>query len=202
MNVLYQYLGKEITAQQVSTLGTYEKLFKLESGLVKKKELFMNGEMYNIEYYKDTDETEESAIQALLPYKTNYNIYTRQSYNSYTIENANLYLNDQKMAMIRNLIDQNNETVCFQELDLISGLPILEETTKYLGHYEDERSTHYSTFHYNADGSLFYCEFNYMSDYDTEEFHQDNIHLIREKFVLTDQMYNYYLTAEFLPPLV
>lgn len=202
MNISYQNLGNEITLQQASTLDMYEKFFKLDSGLVKKKELFMDGEIYNIHYYRDENETEEEAIQILAPYNTNYSIYTRQSYGSYTIENANLYLNNQKIAKIKNLVDQNNETVCFQELDLISGLPILEETAKYLGHYEDERSTHYSTFHYNADGSLFYCEFNYMSDYDTEEFHHDNIHLIREKFVLTDQMYNYYLTAEFLPPLV
>lgn len=105
MDIAYQYLGKEIPAQQVDRLGNYDKLFKLSSGLVKKMELFMKGKMYKVVYYRDTEETEEEALQVLLPYKTNYNISTRETYGSYTIENANLYLNAQKMGRIRNLID-------------------------------------------------------------------------------------------------
>ncbi|MFD2581071.1 hypothetical protein ACFSR6_01120 [Pedobacter vanadiisoli] len=202
MNLKYQYLGEEISPQQAIQLNKFEKIYILPNGEKKKVEIFKDKEIRKINYYRDENETEEDAIGILSSSGVGYNIITRQNYNTYLIENTNVYLGNIKIGEFKILIDQDNEIICFQGIDIVSNQPIFEETTKHLGHYEDERSTHYCTFHYNADGSLFYCEFNYMSDYDTEEFHQDNIHLIREKFVLTDQMYNYYLTAQFLPPLV
>jgi hypothetical protein len=129
-----------------------------------------------------------------------------EQYGEYIIEYVNVYDQEKQLvAKTRYLKNKNGETLCFQEINMLTEEPIFEETTKYIGVYDnseqEDGNTYYCRFHYNPDGTLFYCEFNFMSDYDSEEFHQNNIVDIRNKFVLSDSMYNYYLTADFLPPM-
>ncbi|ADY51108.1 hypothetical protein Pedsa_0527 [Pseudopedobacter saltans DSM 12145] len=203
MTVKYKVFEKEITEQQASRLKDYDKLYVSSNGLVKKREEIRSGEIIDIDYYLDTGETEQQAKQVLIPLNKPYNILNREIYGSYTIENGNGYTAGSSVvaSKYKKLLNSNNETVCIQQLDIQTNQPVFEHTGKYIGEYIDERSTHYCEFYYNPDGSLEHCEFNYMHDYDSEWFHQSNIHEIRNYFVLSDAMYNYYLTADFLPPL-
>ncbi|MFD1630650.1 hypothetical protein [Pseudopedobacter beijingensis] len=203
MEIKYKVFDKEITEQQASRLKDYDKLYILPNGLVKRREEISAGKVIIIVYYLDDGETETEAQQALISFNVGYVIITREIYGNYTIESSNGYIagSAEITSKCRNLLNSNNEIICSQPLDVLTNQPVFEQTGKYIGDYIDERSTHYCWFHYNPDGSLDFCEFNYMEDYDSEWFHQSNIHEIRNYFVLSDAMYNYYLTADFLPPL-
>ncbi|WP_026904652.1 hypothetical protein [Pedobacter glucosidilyticus] len=203
MIVRYKIFEKEITEQQASRSEDYDKLYLLPDGLVKKKEEIRSGKLVFISYYLDTEETEAQAKLLLIPLNIRYHIIQREEYGNYTVESANGYTAGSSIvaSKYKKLLNSDNETICIQQLDLQTNQPVFEQTGKYIGEYIDERSTHYCSFDYNPDGSLDVCEFNYMHDYDSEWFRQSNIQEIRNYFVLSDAMYNYYLTADFLPPI-
>jgi len=202
MNISYKHIGENITAQQALGHSNFDKIYMSTDGLVKIIEKFEDSNLAEVHYYRAAGETENDAVQIIDSKNGRFTILTREFYGSYIIENGNTYRNNEIIGKYRQLIDDHELSICYQEIDLDSEEPILSETTKDLGYSKDETSTHYATFYYKDNGDLKYCEFNYLSDYDSEIFYQDNIILIRNKFVLTDAMYNYYLTADFLPPII
>jgi hypothetical protein len=206
MNISYQYLDKPLTEQQAMLSKNYYKIYTQPNGLVKMKESIANDELIRLDYYREPDESEEEAKQFLETYNCGFDILIRENYHGFTIEIGNAY-NPERILIRRfkNVVNDEGELICSQELDVNTLTPIFEETIKSIGTYqgdedEDPSYGYYCLFHYNEDGSLNYCEFNYLSDYDRETFNQNDIALIREKFILSDEMYNWYLTAEFLPP--
>jgi hypothetical protein len=210
MNISYQNnLGEPITPQQVGNVSKYKKIYIPANGqLIKKIEHYRDNAIRIIDYYLDANETEEEAIALLLPFNCSFRVITREYYGSYIIENVNHYVDGALMGKTRGLINADGLVVCEQVINLSTGLPDYQEAAKFLGEYNhaefDEtnlKTTYYCQFHYNADGSLDYCEFNYMSDYDSDRFDINTIPWIKTAFKLSDEMYNYYLTADFLPPI-
>lgn len=144
MPVKYRVFEKEITEQQASRLKDYDKLYILSNGLVKKREEIRSGKIIDIDYYLDTGETEQQAKQVLIPLNKPYNILNREIYGNYTIENGNGYTAGSSIvaSKYKKLFNSDNETICIQQLDLLTNQPVFEQTGKYIGDYIDERSTH------------------------------------------------------------
>lgn len=210
MNISYQNsIGEPITPQQVANVSGYKKLYtSTDSQLVKKIERYRDNAIRTIDYYLDANETEEEAITQLLPFNCAFGVITREYYGSYTIESINHYVEGALMGKTRELFNADGLQIAAEKTNLSTGLPDYQEAAKFLGEYNhaefDEtipQTTRYCQFHYNADGSLDYCEFNYMSDYDSQKFDINTIPWLKTAFILSDEMYNYYLTADFLPPV-
>jgi hypothetical protein len=210
MNISYENsLGESITPQQVANVSDYKKIYRpANSQLIKKREHYRDNVIRTIDYYLDANETEDEAIAQLLPFNCSFGVITREYYGSYTIENANHYVDGALMGKTRQLFNADGLQIGAETTNLSTGLPDYQETAKFLGEYNDAEfdetipeTTYYCQFHYNADGSLDYCEFNYMSDYDSDRFDINTMPWIKTAFKLSDEMYNYYLTADFLPPI-
>jgi hypothetical protein len=135
----------------------------------------------------------------LQPYDGGFGIIEREVYGSYTVKNVNHYYATSLMGTTRELYDSDDLQIAYEEIDTVTNLPNYELTNKYLGEYIDEESI-YCRFSYNSDGSLCQCEYNYFSAFDNDVFDATTLDWIKNTFMLTDSMYNYYLTADFMPP--
>jgi hypothetical protein len=201
MAVVYKNMGQTITASQAQMLKHYNKLYTNSNGEITKDETYIDGILAILCVYK-YHESEESIVKELT--KLNlaaFGVRTIELYGSYKIIRENIYRANQFACRTNTLENEQGNTICFEEIDPVTDQPLYEYTSKYLGEYVDEQSVYYCWFHYKEDGSLNYCEFNYMHDYDSDEFREDRISFIKDTFMLSDAMFEYYLTATFLPPL-
>ena len=202
MDILYQDMGQTITASQAQKLKHYNKLYTDSNGDTIRDETYLDGELATLQVYKG-DETEDSIIRELsLLNLASFGIRTTEKYGAYQIIHENIYRENQFDGRANTLINELGNTICHEELNLITNQPLYEYTSKFLGEYEDEQSVNYCRFHYKENGDLSYCEFNYMHDYDGQQFTEDRISFIKDRFMLSDTMLEYYITAAFLPPLV
>ncbi|MCO5950358.1 hypothetical protein [Mucilaginibacter flavidus] len=202
MKVIFKdYMDNQITEQQTALLGEYSKVFVMPGDVIKKEDFFDNNKLQNIHYYKDIDETEEEAREKLNQYNVPFSIREREKYGDFTIIRVNSYTANQLTEKWKFLADANDFILCTQPINLISGEPVYEQTTKYLGEYSNDLEPNYCRFNFDSDGQVTYCAYNYVRDYESELFELDRLLMIREKFNLTDEQYNYYLTADLLPPL-
>jgi hypothetical protein len=202
MNISYENdLGAVITSQQVVNLSDYKKIYTpVGSDLIKKIESYTDNNLVSIDYYKDAGESESDALNALLPYDGGFSIIEREVYGSYIVKNVNHYFAASLMGKTRELYDSDNSQIAYEEIDVATNLPDYELTNKYIGEYIDEASI-YCRFSYNSDGSLYQCEYNYFSAFDNDVFDATTLEWIKNTFILTDSMYTYYLTADFMPPI-
>jgi len=202
MTILYFDNNILITEQNALDLDSYYKVYTLPNGLVKKKERYNKRKLSTIDYYKDIDETEEQVKAFLMPLNISFSILEREFYGKYLIVRGNHYQRGQAQTFssTRSLFDEE-DLICSEEIDLDSNKPLFQHTKKYLGKYLDERSVNYCEFYYHSDGSLMCCDYNYMHDYDSESFDLQRLPWIKSTFMLSDEIYNYYLTADLLPPL-
>ncbi|MEO6633279.1 MAG: hypothetical protein ABIN13_16195 [Mucilaginibacter sp.] len=202
MKISYKdYLDKEINEAQALLLDEYSKVFIMPNGVIKKEEMYANNKLERIHYYKDNGETEDDAISKLQSYGVPFGIRERETYQDFTVINVNAYIENQLVEKWKFLADANDFILCTQPINLISGEPVYEQTTKYLGEYSNDLDPNYCRFSFDSEGHFTYCAYNYVRDYESELFELDNLEVIRDKFNLSDEMYNYYLTAELLPPL-
>ncbi|MDP9080441.1 MAG: hypothetical protein M3O71_23710 [Bacteroidota bacterium] len=203
MNISYEDdLGAAITSKQVDDLPYYKKIFTpVGSNLIKKIENYIDNELATIYYYKDAGELETDALNTLLTFNGAFAIIEREVYGSYIIENKTHYYAASFNVKTRELYDSNGLEIAYEEIDTVTNLPNYDLTNKYLGEYIDDTSTDYCRFDYNSDGSLSNCDYNYLSDFDREVFDATTLDWIKNLFMLTDSMYNYYLTADFMPPI-
>jgi len=202
MKIIYKdYLDNQITELQAMDLDEYSKEFLSADGLVKKEEMYVNNKLTRVHYYRDSNETEEDAIAKSKLYGVPFSIRKREAYGDHTIISVNLYSENQLTDRWKFLADINGFILCTQAINIVSGKPIYEQTNKYLGEYSNDPEPNYCKFIYNAEGEFQYCDYNYVRDYESEIFESDRLHMIKDKFNLAYEMYNYYLTAELLPPL-
>jgi len=202
MEILYKdCFGTFITARQAANDGNYDKLYKpAVAGLIKKIENYAAGELVTIYYYKEADETVNEIINKLLPYECGFGIIERETYGLYLIEKTEHYSGGKFVGKTRDLYDSTGLHIASEETDPVTNLPDYELTTKHLGEYIHEEDSG-CIFYYNSDGSFSYCEDNYASYQDMEIFDETTVHSIKHKYMLSDAMYSFYLTAEFLPPI-
>ncbi|MBD1362489.1 hypothetical protein IDJ77_01585 [Mucilaginibacter sp. ZT4R22] len=200
MKIRYENMGTPIPQKQALSLGDYTKIYTLPNGMVKREDSFDGHKLLTVNYYKEEESNEE--IRALLsPLNVSFGIRTIEEYGPYRVVHDDSYVENILKYKYNILWLANNKVICFEEINIETNLPLYDRTSKYLGHYEDESSTGYCKFHYNVDGSLNFCEYDYLHDYDSDEFDLKTIHLLKDKFVLSEDLYNYYLTAKLLPDL-
>lgn len=202
MKVIYKnFWDKEINEAQALLLDEYSKVFVQPDGLVKKEELYVNNKLERILYYKDNRETEDAAILQVKSSGVPFSIRDREWYGDLIIMNVNWYVQNQMVEKWKFLTDAGDFILCTQAIDMDSGEPVYLRTVKYLGEYSNDLDSNYCKFVYNVNGEFQYCDYNYVRDYESDIIELDRLPLIKERFNLTDEMYNYYLTAELLPPL-
>ena len=202
MKIIFKdYLDNEIIEEQIALLDEYSKVFVMPGGVVKKEDFFENNKLQHIHYYKDIDETEEEARGKLNPYNVPFSIREREKHGDFTIIRVNSYTGNQFTEKWKFLADANDFILCTQPINMDSGDFIYEQTTKYLGQYSNDLEPNYCRFNYDSEGNFTYCAYNYVRDYESELFELDSLPVIKDKFNLTDETYNYYLTAELLPRL-
>jgi hypothetical protein len=202
MKIIFKdFMDNEISEVQAALLDEYYKVYITSGGLVKKEETYEYNRLQRIAYYKGTAETEGEALLQLLSYQVPFTIREREKYGEFTIIKVNLYTGEylqQKMIFLANAEDF---ILCTQEVNMASGKPVDEQTVKYLGNYSSDPEPNYCKFNYDKKGNFAYCDYNYVRDYESDLIEIDRLPVIKERFNLTDEMYNYYLTAALLPPL-
>jgi hypothetical protein len=208
MEIAYTSVGELITPAQANIIDNYSKFF-LNNGTVKKIEFYRGRNIWRVDYYKDPGETEEAARQLMLPYGVISFIIQREAHGKFTLTYENgydqegnldckgqsVYTPDARMPV------EGLHPICLQTIDMNTGEPIHDLSLKFLGWQVEEWDTDYCQFHYNDAGILTFGEYNHSHDYDSEGLHAGNMEWLKVRFQLTDAMYNYYLTDEFLPPL-
>lgn len=198
----YTRFRKEITLREVASSDIYEKVYSLY-GRVKMEEIFFDNELVGIEYYLDEGETEEESQAILGTYNVAYGIIQKNRYDNYTIMLRSGFADNLLKGKSQTLKDSNGRVVCVQVINLETDAPDYSDTVKYLGEcqYKVDQDEGYCRFSYNQDGSFDFCEYNYFHDYDSEVFDLETLPIVRDMFGLSDGMYNYLLTADFLPPI-
>jgi hypothetical protein len=201
MIVLYKNDDKEtITQEQAALSSSYSKIYILDNGMVKKEEKFMDNELYNVDYYLHDNESREEAKALLASSYPAFHLVEKQAYsNGYVMYHHDCFRENNLTGKFKLLQDAGGTSICYSEIDIETNQPIYEETNKYLGKYIDDDTPNYCTFHYRSDGTLYYCEYNYYHEYDSEEFNLETVSEIKDRFRLSDAMYNYYLTAKIEP---
>lgn len=202
MIISYTKLGLPVTPEKATFLGEYSKIYEFPSGFVKKEENYVDNQLFTIDYYLDSNEIEEEAWAALAEYNVTFNIITRKYFGNYTIKFMDSYVEQQCVGQGRSLMNADDELICVEKIDMNTNQTLYEFTLKFLGEFVDEQSVDYCKFYYHSDGSFWYCEYNYMHEYDNDEFNLNRLPWIKERFQLSDATYNYYLTATFEPIVI
>lgn len=200
MDITYIGLWRQITEQEAMVTDLYEKVYSL-NGVVKLRELYMDNELVRIEYYLDLNETDEDAQAILSGYGVGYGILRNEQYGNYMISMRNGYVDNLLSNKSKILKDSHDHTVCVQGINIETGTPDYKETIKYLGEYLGSNEEDYCRFNYKKDGSFDHCDYNYFHEYDSEQFNLEDVSMVKDLFQLSEEMYNYFLTAEFLPPI-
>jgi hypothetical protein len=202
MKIIFKdFLDDEIAEAQATSLDEYSKVFVMPDGMIKIEEMYSNGNLEYIHYYKETGETEEAAMMKLQNCKVPFSIREREQYYDYMIIKVNSYTGTQLTQKWKFLADAGDFVLCTQAIDIDSGKPLFADTNKYLGKYSNGLEPNYCKFIYDEEGRFAYCDYNYVRDYESGLIEIDGLPVIKERFNLTDELYNYYLTAALLPPL-
>jgi hypothetical protein len=206
MDISYKNnIGGEISEKEAISSGNYDKIYASADGLKKKNEHYNNNKLARIDYYRDDAESEEDVMNLLLSFGINFSIYTIQNNGNYIIEKHNTYYGNQLFRRWRSLYDTNNQIICIEEVDLETNQPLPQYTVKYLGNNADEPiDGGYCSFHYNGDGTVWYCEYHLYdltNDHGGENFEGERLQLIKDMYNLSNDAYNYFLTADLLPPI-
>jgi hypothetical protein len=202
MTVQYQnLLGEAITENQAVLDSSFIKIFSENAAVIKEEE-YESGVLRLVTYYKSDLEPHEAIVkeiminaptQALMIIEREIlsPIFSKEFSRSYE-PLGNL------VALFRHLY-KNGDTICSQQLELISGLPILEFTRKF--YYNDLLVADGPAFiaNYKADGSIDYIHYKPSHEYDSEPYGPDQIDKLRKYLCWTISEMEYYLTATFEP---
>ena len=122
----------EISQEEIIEKTSYKELHFDETNILKLHIEFDKGKIDFIKYYKIDKENENEVIKNLLFKCSRFSIISQQKFENYIIENENEYINGILHFKLRSLINYKGEGICWEEIDLISGLPDYEKTKKYL----------------------------------------------------------------------
>ena len=198
--------GKPVTEQQLSLLNEYtEILIDPTTSLVKTMNTFKNGNLWDINYFKSGNESENQIVNDLKTQTDSFTISERLvTTANYTIESSNQYIStDLNSPPLKSkaLKKQNGEPICIETLDANNSLPIPDETKKYYyGTDEDGEEFEILEGFYKQDGSIDYIIYKPNGDLnsgqDWEYFYQSNFAVLQSKF--TNDI-SYFLTSTLIP---
>lgn len=145
--IYYTNINEEpITNQQLGNLNEYYKFYTID-GVLKKKELYTDGQLSELEYIKEVNENIDDIFAAL---GTNDLAVTQfEQIGNYNIETCQSFHNG-IMLVTEKFLRLNDRIICEQLFDS-NNIPKLESTVKNL--YDNSGKEIYE-FYYNEEGSL------------------------------------------------
>lgn len=202
MTIAYQNrFGETITENQALLNSDFTKTFS-DNGILKKEEEYMSGDLTLVTYYKATAESETAIVQQIMAdapqqalmvkeYQVLSPVFKKELSRSYEPPGT-------LVAQFRFLY-KNGNLVCSQQLENVSGSPIVEFTKKF--YYNDALVADGPAFiaSYKADGTLNYIEYNSSHEYDSKAYDSSNIDQLRDYLCWTVAEMDYYMTATFEP---
>lgn len=202
------YYLEEVTFEEAIKLQEYTGIFS-NGDDIKKREHYDKGVLWYTEYYKSSDETEQSIIEALSASGSAYYIIEKTIYKNYHTENMKGYEAKSLSSLSRYLYNNMGSVICKEDYDIISGLPVYEDTEKHFYDYSLEDYFPITTAYYLSNGDLDYIEYGSFIDpmgQDTYRFTEQgdgvdvgDIALLADMLGLTLEQISYYLTAELMP---
>ena len=156
------------------------------------------GEVSNIEYYIDEDENEQAIIALYADKGFDLSLVKRNIFGDKTWEYVRNHTEGRLFFISNLLLDRFGKALCYQPVNLITGLPIVKKTTKYFYNYRDydPEFGHQVLFEatYNSEGSLKYIHYrpDPFNEQDNESFYN-----FKDLQALFNEDLSYYKTADF-----
>ena len=205
MTITFENSNKEsITHEQAISSGDYTKVYS-DSGVIKKREIYRQGILMYIDYYKTSEESEASIVN-MLSHLVPFTIFETEIIANKKVEIEKSFTGTNLKIKQRSLYDENNYLICEENYDISEDLPIYNRTRKY--HYDTALDDLFPimTAYYNADGSLNRIEYDtYRSDQDALRFYSDgtsgvdDMKTLAKVLNITMSEMNYYLSAALKP---
>jgi hypothetical protein len=194
--------GNVVTQQQASLLDKYWKNYE-ENNVLKKKEFFIDQQLVTTVYYKSPSESVNEILTQFAG--ANLQIRTITFIGTKEYEQNDVYSAGELIERYNYLYDQNKDVICREEINLVTGLPIYEETKKYYFDRSLDPENELFDCRYNEDGVLEHIEYNMYEFQESKWFWEggvpgeSDIETLRGLTGLTQQEMNYYLSAALLP---
>jgi hypothetical protein len=199
---------EEVTFEEANKLQEYTGIFS-NGDDVKKREHYDKGVLRFTEYYRSSDETEQSIIETLSASGSAYYIIEKTISKNYYTENIKGYKAKSLSSLSRRLYNNMGSIICEENYDIISVLPLYEDTKKHFYDYSLEDYFPITTAYYLPNGDLKYIEYGSFIDpmgQDTYRFTEkgdgvdvEDIASLADMLGLTLEQISYYLTAELMP---
>jgi hypothetical protein len=194
-------IGEPIDESQAIKLRYCKKIYEI-NGVIKKDELYIDGKLGGVTYYRDAAESESQAINILLAqgYQS-FDIAEKTASGSNIIEAHNSYRNGILNLKGRYMINPNGFWIAKEEIDITTNLPVYENTKKY--YYDSSFGIDIDepilTCDYNSNGTFSVLCFGYAIDEQDAEycFSGENPDDIRLLCGMTVSEMSFYLTAAF-----
>lgn len=183
-----------VTEQQLESLERAKIIYIDDiGGQIKRVDYLFENQLEGIYYYLNAGEDERAIVERLSVDVDTVIISNRQLVNNFSLNAEKEYCKG-LLVHRNNVLYENNNIICDQPLDLITGQPIKELTRKYF-YIENDFEILDAT--YKNDGSLEYI--NYKPDYDTQEWEIYTTGNFNELQDLFNDDLSYYLTSDISP---
>jgi hypothetical protein len=199
--IQYKTFAELVTEEQAKAAEHYEKEYLTELMALKKKEWYFEGRLERVDCYLDNDEDVNAVTAQLAALNVNFEIVKREKVGDFTMTSGEFYKNNVLTQRFKELYDLDGEFIGREELNIVTGLPDIELTTKHIPSSYDENDDGFSshTFSYHADGNFKCYEFDYSHDYDSENYELYDYQLVKDRFKLSEAWFDYYATAHLYP---
>lgn len=140
-----------ITEEQAQASRNFTKIIKIDS-LIKCKEEFINGELWNVVFYQEGETIEE--IFGQYPSLNGIDVVTRKEVQGdYIMEEVLGYLKNEGLVLCSFNIDHasTGRTICFGDYDGQTGKIRMETVMKI--QYDDDQNI-VTNFYYNKEGTI------------------------------------------------
>ena len=188
---------KKVSPEELPTLDIYKDvLIDPATDQIKMKRTYEYGELAFVNYALYADENEQDKLDELKTICDRFSIVVREAHGADMIETEKEFKKDTLLFRSRYLVSRGFK-VCWETLDLDTGLADYKKTEKY---YFDEEGEELLEASYNNDGSLESIIYKPCGDnnwgQDWEYYDQTSFPNLQAKF--TDNI-DYYLTATLEP---
>ncbi len=193
----------EITQQQAAMSDMYWKQY-IENNLLKKEEFFIEQKLSYTVHYKTSSETVQDILAAYdgidLVIKEIIMIGSKRYIQQRDYSPSGIL---EKRSNL--LYDENNDLIAKEEIDIVSNLPIYNETIKYYFNRQLDPKNELFECSYNEDGTLDGILYNAYEFQESMGFGIDgipgesDIETLRGLTGLSEEGMTYYLTADVLP---
>lgn len=192
-----------ISEQQALSKGEYSISYIID-GKVKRVELFFNGEIKSMIYYRGINETHQEILD--LEILNNHHIAIREieTFGKYKLEKDFIYDDLAILKANRNyLYDINSLQVGYEWIE--NGATVYDKTRKFFYDLDQNPDTYLFECTYNEDGSVFEIEFNNLhldpSGHESKIFDHspEDIAELMSISGISQELMDYYLSSDVTP---